>query len=361
MKFSVYTDEFKDAILKVEKARAKKSTVEVLENIKMSIENNKCILFASDLEQFVKTEIEVFDKTDDIFFIFRDTKTLIKAMKFFKESVINFDFENENIKIQCGDKKATLATIKSDNFPDFPKVEGVDVYNYNANKLSERFNLIKYAVGKNIAKPILTGIHFNNNDMVSCDGYRLAINSDDILNTKNPFIVAENTLKLCNDILEQDITISVNNKYIQIKNKNTSIVGRLLDGVYVDYKRVIPQNSNKIECNIKSFADNLKYLKTFLDTKYDPVVWKNDRLILKNSSGIYEGDMNVMGSFDYSIGFNCEYMLESLSQFKAESINILMGDRNVQPMLFKDENNTAILLPINPKSYNSIEEKGQVA
>lgn len=116
-------------------------------------------------------------------------------------------------------------------------------------------------------KPIFQGIHFNNNDMVAIDGFKLAINSNDALNIDTPITVPESALKIAVDVLQGDIKITTDGKYISIKDDNTSVIIRLLGGEYHDYKRSIPTVNNFVDVDIKNFMEALKYLKTFISEK----------------------------------------------------------------------------------------------
>lgn len=344
MKFTVLTSEFKEAMAKIEKALPKKAIVPVLENVKISIDSNSCFIYATDLEQFVKTEVCLLRSNENGSFVFYDTKSLIKAMKFFKNPEIEFDVGENSVSVKCGDKKANLKTLDAD-YPEFPVVnDKLQECNYSAKKLSKRYNTVKYAVSKSETKPILTGIHFDKNNMVTCDGFRLSINTDDEILIQSPFTAHINTLHLCDKILDGNIMISYNKKYIQIKDNSTTIIGRLFDGEYIDYNRVIPNNNNMIKVDTKNFTENLKYLKTFVGNKYDYIAWKGDCLKYQSHEGEYEANIEMQGEFSYTIGFNVNYMLDCLTQFEDE-IEVYIGDSNLNPMLFKQGNNTALVLP----------------
>lgn len=348
MKFTVLTSEFKEAMAKMDKVLLKKTSLPVLGNIKISIDYNSCFIYATDLEQFVKTEVSLINSVDNGSFVFSDTKSLIKAMKFFKGSEIEFDVVDSVVSVKCGDKKATLKTLDVEH-PEFPEVKDkTQECIYTSKKLSERYNLVKYAVSKNSIKPVLTGIHFDGNNIVSCDGFRLAINTDNNLTINNPFTVCVNTLQLCDKMLDGDITIAYNKKYVEIADKNTTIIGRLYNGEYVQYKSVIPKNNNMLTIDVKNLVENLKYLKTFVENSTDYIAWNGNCLRYNSSSGQYEANIEMKGNFDYTIGFNVNYMLDCLTQFDG-SAEIYMGEKNVNPMLFKQGSNTALVLPCRMK------------
>lgn len=344
MKFKVSTVDFKNALTKMEKVLPKKAALPVLENVKISVQENSCCIYATDLEQYVKTNIEAYDSTGDAAFVFSDTKSLIKAIKFFNGYDISFEVRDGSVMVQCGDKKANLKTMDA-SYPNFPEVTNKsEEYSYTADKLSERFNLVKYAVSTNENRPIMTGVHFDGENMVTCDAYRMAVNKDSDLSFKTRFTVTTRTLELCRKILDNKIMVGHNDKYITFEDANTTVIARLIEGLYLDYKSVIPNMGNSVKVNVKDYTDSLKYLKTFIENKTDYVAWKANRLMYRAAMGEYEATISMTGEFDYTIGFNVDYMLDCLTQFE-DDVEIVMGESNVKPMLFKQGSNTALVLP----------------
>lgn len=363
MKFSVNTQEFKDAIEKGSKALAQSKFLPIIQNVKVVIKDSKCHLIATNLEQYIQTEMYIQNEAEDGEFVFSDTKTLLKAIKFFTETIISFEVDESIVKISCGGKKAEQRLFDVSEFPETPylNMNETKEYSCNVNKLKDRFNLIKYAASTEQSKPILQGIHFNGVDMVAIDGFRLALNKDDTMYIEEPFTVPQSALKLVEDVLEVDIKLIVNHKLISFTDGKTTVVSRLLDGEYVDYKKIIPTDASNMIVDIKVLDNSIKYLKTF-NGKNARIAWNNDKLVLLNSTGRYESDIIIEGSFDYTIGFNADYMTDALKQFKSKSVNINMSGK-LSPMKLSDEddNNVALVLPIRISAEDEINRSEEVA
>ncbi|MGE4353527.1 MAG: hypothetical protein AB7D36_05535 [Oscillospiraceae bacterium] len=359
MKFTVNTKDFSEAMNKAFKGVAKKAYAAILENVQIVVHDNVCRVNSANLEQYVSTKIDAYG-SDDMAFIFRDTKAVLKALKFFTGDVIIFDQVGKNaVKMTCGTKKAELLISEADLFPDFPEVTG-EQFVYSADKLISRYNAVKYAVSNNDSRPVMMGIHFNNADIVTCDGWRLAMNTDDALTVNKPFTVMDNALKLCSDVLSGNITITANGKHVKFEDSNAVIISRLFDGEYFDYRKVIPANVNSVTVNIKDFSDNLKYLKTF--ARDLPAAWNGNKLALVTVDGRFDCEINLAGSFNFTIGFNMAYMLEALSQFKeSKSLNILMPDRNVGPITMQNGSDFAMILPVRLKDGDPFQTAEDVA
>jgi|GEM_PF-3319265 len=348
MKFTVDTYEFKKALEKAFKVTGVK-TIESLENIKIVKVEHDCHLLASDLEQFVDITIDS-SSNEDCEFQFSDTKALLKAMKFFTGPQIDFEYEGETVTISCNGKKAKQRIFDMD-FPEFPQImeKPNNDFGYSNKKLKERSAAIKYAVSTDKDRPIFTGVCFKNNDMVAVDGHRLAVNRDCNLNISKSFIIPFNALKNMGEIMDNEIRIATTDKYIQVKDKQTTFTARLLAGEFFKYEDSIVKSQNRsIDIDIENFTKGLKYLKIFFDAKSEKRVhWHNNKIGVETASGYFESEVNVEGQMDVEMAFNADYMLDGLGQFK-NKVSIHIGN-NTSPMLLTSEDdadNIALVLPM---------------
>ena len=370
MKITVGKNEFKNAMEKIFKFAAKNSLVYILENIFLTASGNELCLSTTNLTQYAKTKINA-DITADMSFGFSDTKSLLKAMKFFTDDYVTLEYteglkdENKKVLIPgkvtvlCGSKKATQNTLEADFCPEFPVLD--DLLNndmvYNNKKLKERFIAVKYAVSKDEGKRTLLGIYFKDSDMAACNGDILALNKDDKFTVNIPFIVPPAAISHVNDIMGEIILIRTDKKYIQFidgADDGTIIISRLYEGDFINYDKILQDRGEReIEVNTKEYLNGLKYLKTFTAAKEKFYVsWFENKLGLKNSRGYYESEIAVNnGNMDMEICFNGDYMREAFSQFK-EKVKIYAGSEN-SPMILTsetDHSNTAIVLPLRIKN-----------
>ena len=354
MKFTVDTLEFKSAFERAFKVTGVK-TIPSLENVRIKKIENDCHLLASNCEQYV--DIVVFSQSkDSVEFSFSDSKAILKAMKFFTGEFIELDCDENEVTISCGGKKAKQRII-CDDFPEFPIV-GDTVHNsfvYTNTRLKKRLKSVKYAVSTEEHRKILMGVCFNGNDLVAVDGYRLAINSDADLAVTTPFVVPPAALKTVTEIMGKNITITTDSKHMFISDGQAAFITRLFDGEYFNYSTAINQAKTgyRQSCFVESteFENSLKYLRTFNKAKGSMIVhWYADKLGVKNSSGYFESNVDIMGEMDIEIAFNLDYMLEALGQFSGR-VKILLSSATA-PILITDEdgdNNVALVLPIRAK------------
>jgi len=364
MKITIKTNEFKKAMEKIFKVTSVKTLTPVLENILVTVTGNDLYLTANNLVQYARTKIFA-DSDGDASFVFSDTKSLLKAMKFFTEPEIVIEYAPSekteggavikagDVIISCGSKKATQKTEKAEAFPLFPNLSDNLTNNmaYSNKKLQERFNAIKYAVGKNNVRNVLNGICFKDSDMVASDSRRLALNKDENFAPLTPFIIPPATIDCVKDIIGEELLITTDKKYIRFadgSDADTMVCSRLIDGEYMDYLKPMQERGEiEVEIDIKEYSDSLKYLQTFSDNKSNyEISWYRNTLGFKNCHGYYESSAGVSGgNMDVEIGFNGNFMQEAFSQFKGTvKINI---HSIMKPMILtseSDDNNIALVL-----------------
>lgn len=352
MKFTARTEDFKEAITRASKGIMKNSVNPNLENIKLCVEDHKCQLISTNLEQYISTKFEcVSEEYGEI--VFTDTKSLLKAIKFFTDYNISFETGGGLLRIKCGTKGANQPFLDAEEFPGFPTLSENKTTlssKYSIKKLTDRFKNTNYATSCSDVKTVHMGIHFNGNDMVGCDGVRLAVNKDDSLGVSSPITVPLKTIEFATVVLKNNIAINCDGRWISFSDEETEVVSKLLEGQYLNYRQIMTQTGQwNVPLNIKEFDDGLKYLSTFDNTKAPaPVRFSKNKITMMTSNGTYSSDINTPQYDGEDIGFNARFMMDALKQFKGDVIKLNISGA-INPIIITAENdfdNFALVLPV---------------
>jgi DNA polymerase-3 subunit beta len=181
--------------------------------------------------------------------------------------------ENNLLTVKVGKHEFTLKTLSFDNFPNLPKVEGVDV-EFSASLFFGGLRSVVYAVAKSEIKPEISGVYVkmgggNNNEMVfvATDAYRLAekkvILPEDL--PELSFILPEKNIKEILKIFGEDLTVNkkikltISKNSLQIQSGNLFLVSRLIEGNFPNYTQIIPSQPVSFAMFLKE--DLLKSLR----------------------------------------------------------------------------------------------------
>ena len=102
----------------VQKAISQRTTMQILEGIKISAKNNMLTLTATDTEISIKTELNaIVEREGDIVINSRLFGDIIRKLE---NDIININVENYMMNLKCGDSIFNLSTQKADEYPDLP-------------------------------------------------------------------------------------------------------------------------------------------------------------------------------------------------------------------------------------------------
>ena len=186
-----------------------------------------------------------------------------------------------------------------------------------------------FAVSENQARPIHTGCLFEVEDssitVVAVDGYRLALRrwkSEEPIGRTLKFVVPAAALKEAEKILgdtDEVCTFFLGSKHILFTIGEATLVCRLLEGEFLDWRRVLPQNQPvKLAVNVAKMTESIERVSLIISEKLkSPVRCKfgENTADFRSVSTIGEAHdvCQIAGDGqDMEIGFNCRYLLDAL-------------------------------------------------
>ena len=262
------------------------------------------------------------------------------------EITIDID-ENNRAKVTGGNSFFEINSIPGENFPALPLLSGDKNYTVPQFVFRSLVNKTAFAIAQNSAKPMLNGVYFSieNNSVkcVGCDGSRIGYaeyESKESI-TDASFIVPGRilleTMKNIKDT-EDEMTISLARKHVIFKVGEYTYFSRLIDGEYMNYKRIIPESFERYAyINTASFLGAAERALIVTEDKlggsssktYIKLEFEKDLLKISSSStggSVYEEIPVSMEGDELVIGFNCRFLVEALKvSEKAETVCIKMN------------------------------------
>ncbi len=364
----------KDTILKalnsVIKAVASKTTMPILEGILIQTNDNEVKLTTYDLEIGIEyvMNAEVLEQGN----------TVVNAIMFSEiirklpDTEIKITLNEKNLLvIECEGSLYKLATMNPEEFPELPKINIENSIQIEQNMLKSMIRRTIFAVSIEENRPIFTGCLFqtigNKLNVVAIDGFRLAWNSA-VLNNQTPefsAVIPGKTLNEVNKIILDSfdtIKIGVSKNQALFEMDNCKIVTRLLDGEFLNYSNVIPENwETRIRVNKNAIQDCFERVSlisastTEKEKKY-PVKVSIDigkvTISCTNQTGDAKEEMYLTTEGkNLEAGFNPKYFLDALKVIEDEEIYIDFGS-NISPCVIRPIDNqdyTYMILPIRLK------------
>ena len=370
MKIVCYKDKIIKAINSVVKGVSSKTTMPILEGILIQTNDNEIKLTTYDLEIGIEYIMECEVKEQG--------STVVNAIMFSEiirklpDTEIYISVNEKNLlEIECEGSLYKLATMNPEEFPELPKIEIENSIELEQNTLKNMIRKTIFAVSTEENRPIFTGCLFeiqnNKLNIVAVDGFRLALRSIFLNKKSNDFsaVIPGKTLNEVNKILLdsfETIKIGVSKNQALFEMENCKIVTRILDGEFLNYKSVIPENwETRIRVNKNSLQDSFERISLISSSSIEkekkyPVKVQVDigKVLISctNQTGDAKEELFVSTEGkNLEAGFNPKYFLDCLKSIEDEEIYVEFGT-SISPCLIKSIENkdyVYMILPIRLK------------
>ena len=247
--------------------------------------------------------------------------------------------ESYKVSIRAGYASFTISAENADDYPELPDVSVSRSVAIPQNKLKELISGTIFAVSENQGRPIHTGVKFEvEEDSISAiavDGFRLARRTwhpENGTGRKLSFVVPAAGLKEVEKILsdcEDEASFSLGPKHILFQIGSATLVCRLLEGEFLDWRRVVPTNCPiKLCTHVSDLASSIERVGLIVSEKYkSPVrcVFSNQVLLLKTNTTIGAAEDRCVIAGDggeLEIGFNVRYLADALRVIPSEEVTL---------------------------------------
>ena len=160
--------------------------------------------------------------------------------------------ENNKVSIRSGISFFQIMASSAEEYPDLPEVETTEPVSLPQKALRAMISGAGFCVSTNQARPVLTGCAFelegDTLTAVSVDGYRLALRREKVdnpLNRTMKFVMPSTGMREVERIMkdtDEPVSFTLGSKHILYEIDQVRVICRLLDGEFLDWRRVIPQN-----------------------------------------------------------------------------------------------------------------------
>lgn len=369
MKFSCEKSVLLEAINIVSRAVSNKSTIAILEGIRIT---------AGETLTFTGYNLAIGIKTDLSADILQPGELVINAKLFgdivrkLPDDIVYFETDEKMMtKIHCGRAVYNLIATASDEYPKIPEVVATSTLFVHQPILKTMITRTVFAVSENQSKPIHTGCLFEAQDaqlsVVAVDGFRLAIRRDQLAQPTTEaqkFVVPGSALKeveyILDDSGEEFAEICTGDRHILFRMGSTTVVTRLIDGEFLNYRAAIPANSQftvTAETQVLSRCLDRVSLMLSGGAVKNPVrvnfTANEVHMTCITAIGKSYDECTIEGDIDdMEIGFNNRYLADALRACAQEKIKMSLSGP-LHPLLLQPcegDQYTYLVLPVRLKA-----------
>ncbi len=245
--------------------------------------------------------------------------------------------ENYRISIRAGYASFTISAENAEDYPELPDVNIGRSVAIPQNRMKELISGTIFAVSENQGRPIHTGVKFEVDDgsisAIAVDGFRLARrtwHADSPIGRQMNFVVPSSSLKEVEKILtdsDDDMAFTLGTKHILFQIGAATLVCRLLEGDFLDWRRVVPTDCPvRLTAHVSDLASSIERVGLIVSEKYkSPVrcVFSDNVVQMRTSTtiGAAEDRCALAGDGkELEIGFNVRYLADALRVIPAEEV-----------------------------------------
>ena len=367
MKFVCSTAELSEACLNVQRAVSTKTSIPAVEGILIKALNNEIALTGYDLELGINTKIPATIEADGDIII--NARILCDILKKLPGETVSFESDSRNMAtIVSGNAKYSLIGMDASEYPELPNVSGISPVVMNQGILKDMVRQTIFAVAVNDSKVVHTGVKFELGDkilrLVAIDGFRLAVRKEaiDYTGEELSFIVPAKTLseimKLMNDD-SAEISLGIGKRHIVFEVGGYSVVSRLLEGEFLNYKSAIPSTcSTKVIVNTRDMINSIDRASLIISEKYkSPIkcIFDEDTIKLSSVTSLGTASDSVAAQIEgksLEIGFNNKYLTDALRVADTDEVRFELNGPVAPIIILPPEGDSFLflVLPVRIKS-----------
>ena len=267
------------------------------------------------------------------------------------DDIVTIEVDDKlQVSIRGGASSFKITAMDAEDYPDLPDVNGAHGIAMPQSALREMIGGTIFSVSENQARPIHTGCLMEVRDetitMVAVDSFRLARrtwHSETPIGQELKFVVPATGLREVEKILadtDEPVVFTLGSKHILFEIGDATLVCRILEGEFIDWRRVVPTNCPvKLTANVAELTSSIERVSLIVSEKIkSPVrcIFGENTADFRttNTIGSAHDTCDIAGNGgELEIGFNCRYLLDALRAVPSEEV-MLELQNGLSPIVF---------------------------
>ena len=361
MKFVCDGLSLSEAVLKVSKACAVRTTAPVMECIKLSAFGEEVTLLATDGELSIRKSVKAE--------IFEEGETCVPG-KLFSDFIGKLSGEEvsiatgeKGVEIRYRDAGTFMQSLPAEEFPKIDFTVGENSFTMKQAQLKKIIAQTTFCCAQDDSRPVLKGCLMEFGDkleMTALDGYRLAIASVQIVakSQEQSIICPARTLAEISRMLdkeEEEITLYTQGGMLLVQSEGTTVVSRLYQGDFIRKENVVPSSfttvvtlaKEEMIASVERAAILIRGDKNNLVT-LDIAAESVKVSSVSDFGNVAEVVRAKTVGVEMSISMNAKYLLDALHALDEENV-VMSFNGAVSPFILQNESvkdSLYLILPV---------------
>jgi DNA polymerase-3 subunit beta len=279
---------------------------------------------------------------------------------------VRLELEQGNIRISTNKTSGVIKTLPAEDFPTIPRVTSSQSFSMTASDFIKGLKAVWYSSSVSSIKPELSSVYVYCEDefvvFVATDSFRLAEKKVKIKKTKDfgqiliPFKNIPEIMRVLENI-PGEVDVMLDKNQISFSHDGLYLISRVIDGVFPDYKQIIPKQSQTEAIVLKQDLVNALKLSNIFSDKFHQInikvlpKAKNCEIRTKNNDvgeNLTTLDAATTGD-DIDINFNYKYIIDCFQSVDSDSVTLTFNGLH-RPLVItptSDKTFRYIVMPMN--------------
>ena len=364
MKFTIERSHLIKPLQQVSGALGGRPTLPILGNLLLKVEENVLSMTATDLEVELVSKVTLEGDFEAGSITVPSRKFLDICRGLPDDANITFVLEGDRVQVRSGRSRFSLATLPANDFPNIEDWQSEVEVSLSQADLRTLIDKTQFSMANQDVRYYLNGMLFEIDGTtlrsVATDGHRMAVSQTELgadFAQKQIIVPRKGVQELVKlmDAPEQPVVLQIGNSNVRAEVNNFIFTSKLVDGRFPDYRRVLPQNTNKtLIASCDELRQAFSRAAILSNEKFRGVrvnLADTEMRITANNPEQEEAEEMLDVSFDgepIEIGFNVSYVLDVLNTLRCENVRVSMSDANASALIENADDDSAmyVVMPI---------------
>lgn len=340
MKLQVTQENLNRALNNVARVASSRNALPILSNVLVKTVDNRVCVAATNLNIAITHYIG--SKVSEPGSITVPARLMQDFVSSLSSGVIDIVVEETKLHIKTKAYNSTINGAPAEDYPVMPQIKNGTSWKVSSSLLKKALQQVVVAASSDDTRPVLTGVYFHTYKgslyVVATDSYRLAekkvMTLKDEVSLLIPATAVQDLLRIMADN-EEMVLVTHDDQQVLFTVGDVELVTRLIDGVYPDYRKLIPSSFATNATLSRAELQNITKVSSLFARESAGSVTlhldEDDKQVNIQSVASQLGENTATAAAEVkgegSITLNSRYILDALNVISDESVSIAFNGK----------------------------------
>ena len=362
MRIIIQREKFLDVLKRTNCVINPRPTTPILNNVLLSAHGDKLKITAMDNDMTIITSTGALIEEEGDTTL--PSKILMQIVGAFPQGDITLETDQDDeAKLTCRNSFYKIHGLPASDYPEVSEQESDWEFSMPTRELMRGLAKVTYARSTDESRKQLNGVVLSIRKglttLAATDGRRLALQENqqqEEVSNEGDYILAAKVstdLAKCMDDSSDKVRVRVNGSYAVFETESTTLMTRLVEGIYPNFRQVIPANcGNTVSVPRTQLIDVISRVSLIIQGTSNPIrmTFKENSMVISASNAeageskesievAYEGE-------EITVSFNHAYILEPLKIMESDNVSLEFGKQFAPLKITGEEGFLYMLMPM---------------